>query len=249
MGIAIPKRILVIFVGVIYCFSVVNCWTTNFVEYVSSWLDHVLSMLNEQERVVEDGVRKNGNQIEIQASNDKNDNMIYDVSTNTDHNIEVDVSTQTTNADGIRANKSLIEESLVKLTNSKKAQRESENLADRKGGKLESTPYKGGYESSLLASSSQMSGHKTSVKSNINNQSFQSSNSIVENRRLTSVAENESDSIMSDSTYTVENDEVLHPNESSHNASKRISDASPSRRSFSSWVENLKSKTVNRSVH
>lgn len=251
--IAIPKRILVIIVGVIYCFSVVNCWTTDFVEYVSSWLDHVLSMLNDQETVVKDVAGKDGNQVEIQGSTDKNDNMIYDASTNTNHNIEVDVSTQTTNADSIKANKGLIEESLVKLTKSKKAQGASENLADRKGGKLESTPYKRGNESSPMAGSSQMSGQKTSVNSNINNQSFQSSHSMAENRRLTSVPENESDSIMSDSTYTLENEERkesdLNPNESSHNASKRISDASPSRRSFTSWMENFKSKTVNRSVH
>jgi len=254
--VAIPKRILVIIVGVIYCFSVVSCWTTDFVEYVSSWLDHVLSMINDQETEVEDVSKKDGRQIETQASTDKNDNMIYDVSTNTDQNIEVDVSTQTTNADGIKANKGLIEESLVKLTKSRKTQEASENLADRKGGKLQSTPYKGVNASSPQAGTSQMSGHKTSVESNINNQSIQSSNSIAENRRLTSVAENESDSIMSESTYTVENEEVLNPNESSHNASKsshnaskRISDASPSRRSFTSFMENLRSKTVNRSVH
>jgi len=248
--VAIPKRILVIIVGVIYCFSVVSCWTTNFVEYVSSWLDHVLSMINDQETEVEDLSKKDGRQIEIQASNDKNDNMIHDVSTNTDQNIEVDVSTQTTNADGIKANKGLIEESLVKLTKSRKAQEASENLPDRKGGKLQSTPYKGVNPSSPQAGTSQMSGYKTSVESNINNQSIQSSNSIAENRRLTSVAENESDSIMSHSTYTVENEEVHNPNESSHNASKRISDASPSRRSFTSWMENkFRSKTVNRSIH
>merc|ERR1719167_2083272 len=203
-------------------------------------------MINDQETEVKDLSKKDGRQIEIQASKDKNDNMICDVSTNTDQNIEVDVSTQTTNADGIRANKGLIEESLVKLTKSKKAEEASANLADRKGGKLQSTPYKGVIASSPQAGTSQMIGHKTSVKSNKNNQS---PSSIAENRRLTSVPENESDSIMSDSTYTVENEEVLNPNESSHNASKRISDASPSRRSFSSWVESFKSKTVNRSVH
>merc|ERR1712126_544741 len=103
------------------------------------------------------GARKDGNQVEIQASTDTNDNMIYDVSTNTDHNIEVDVSTQTTNADGIKANKGLIEESLVKLTKSKKAQEASENLADKKGGKLQSTPYKGVNASSPQAGTSQMS--------------------------------------------------------------------------------------------